>query len=66
MGLAGCGLIHGGGGTCSGSEAGSFSRLKKIVYHSSLGLSVTKKKKELRVLLTSRLESYKEEGRGRT
>ena len=33
---------------CSGSEAGSYSRLIDFVYHSTLGLSVIKKKKILR------------------
>jgi len=31
---------------CSGSEAGSFLRLMDFVYHSTLGLRVTKKKKK--------------------
>ena len=31
---------------CSGSEAGSYLRLIDFVYHSTLGLSVIKKKKE--------------------
>jgi len=31
---------------CSGSEAGSYSRLMDIVYHSTLGLRVIKKKRE--------------------
>jgi len=30
---------------CSGSEAGSYLRLKDFVYHSTLGLRVIKKKK---------------------
>ena len=30
---------------CSGSEAGSYLRLIDFVYHSTLGLSVTKKKR---------------------
>ena len=30
---------------CSGSEAGSYLRLLDFVYHSTLGLSVIKKKK---------------------
>ena len=33
---------------CSGSEAGSYLRLIDFVYHSTLGLRVTKKKKKLR------------------
>ena len=32
---------------CSGSEAGSYSRLIDVVYHSNLGLRVMKKKKKL-------------------
>jgi len=32
---------------CSGSEAGSYLRLKDFVYHSTLGLRVIKKKKNL-------------------
>jgi len=32
---------------CSGSEAGSYSRLIDFVYHSTLGLIVIKKKKNL-------------------
>ena len=31
---------------CSGAEAGSYLRLIDFVYHSTLGLGVTKKKKE--------------------
>jgi len=31
---------------CSGSEAGSYVRLIDFVYHSTLGLSVIKKKKK--------------------
>ena len=31
---------------CSGSEAGSYLRLKDLLYHSTLGLRVIKKKKE--------------------
>ena len=31
---------------CSGSEAGSYLRLIDFVYHSTLGLSVIKKKKK--------------------
>jgi len=31
---------------CSGSEAGSYSRLRDFVYHSTLGLRVIKKKKK--------------------
>ena len=31
---------------CSGSEAGSYSRLIDFVYHSTLGLRVIKKKKK--------------------
>ena len=33
---------------CSGSEAGSYSRLTDFVYHSTLGLRVVKKKKKSR------------------
>jgi len=33
--------------TCSGSEAGSYSRLIDFVYHSTLGLRVIKKKKDV-------------------
>jgi len=33
---------------CSGSEAGSYLRLIDFVYHSTLGLRVIKKKKEMR------------------
>ena len=33
---------------CSGSEAGSYSRLKDFVYHSTLGLRVIKGKKSER------------------
>jgi len=32
--------------TCSGSEAGSYVRLIDFAYHSTLGLSVIKKKKD--------------------
>jgi len=32
---------------CSGSEAGSYLRLRDCVYHSTLGLRVIKKKKTL-------------------
>jgi len=36
-----------GAETCSGSEAGSYSRLIDFVYHSTLGLrEIIKKKKE--------------------
>jgi len=31
---------------CSGSEAGSYLRLKDFVYHPTLGLRVKKKKKK--------------------
>jgi len=33
--------------TCCGSEAGSYLRLIDVVYHSTLGLRVIKKKKKL-------------------
>jgi len=33
---------------CSGSEAGSYLRLIDLVYHSTLGLRVIKKKKRFR------------------
>ena len=33
---------------CSGSDAGSYLRLIEFVYHSTLGLSVIKKKKKPR------------------
>ena len=32
---------------CSGSEAGSYLRLMDFVYHSTLGLRVIRKKREL-------------------
>ena len=35
---------------CSGSEAGSYSRLIDFVYHSTLGLRVIKKKKYQRAM----------------
>ena len=34
---------------CSGSEAGSYLRLIDLVYHSTLGLRVIKKREEFRV-----------------
>ena len=38
---------------CSGSEAGSYFRLIDFVYHSTLGLSVIKKKKKPFMLRTA-------------
>ena len=32
---------------CSGSEAGTYSRLTDVVYHSTLGLGVIKKRRRL-------------------
>ena len=38
---------------CSGSEVGSYLRLIDFLYHSTLGLRVTKKKKKMRDFLLS-------------
>jgi len=51
---------------CSGSEAGSYSRVKDFVYHSTLGLRAIKKKKlssERRALARSRRSALPREAR---
>jgi len=45
---------------CSGSEAGSYLRLIDVVYHSTLGLRVIKKKREDAQMRALSLESGRE------
>ena len=48
---------------CSGSEAGSYLRLIDLVYHSTLGLSVTKKKRRSENLRLLAKEEASHDGR---